>query len=223
MQISERDHALVTAAVSAAEKTTDGEIVTIVAGQSDSYLDVVLHWSMLVMFLVLALIAFRPDILTGLRGLIDGGWRHDYPMGELLTVLLLLLATSFLIARLIIGWTPLRMALTPRAVKARRVRRRALSCFSIGIEHQTKSRTGVLLYLSLGEHQAEIIADAAIAAKVAPEIWGEAMAVMIDAVRDGRPGEGMAAAVERIGAVLAEHFPHSGSDPNELPDRLVTL
>jgi putative membrane protein len=49
------------------------------------------------------------------------------------------------------------------------------------------------------------------------------MAALIAAVKDGRPGDGMAAAVEEIGVVLAEHFPHSGSNPNELPDRLIEL
>ena len=33
----------------------------------------------------------------------------------------------------------------------------------------------------------------------------------------------MAAAVERIGAVLAEHFPRTAGDVNELSDRLVEL
>ena len=43
------------------------------------------------------------------------------------------------------------------------------------------------------------------------------------AVRDGRTGDGMAEAVTQIGAVLAEHFPRSAGDTNELPDRLIEL
>ena len=49
------------------------------------------------------------------------------------------------------------------------------------------------------------------------------MAALIAAVRDGHAGEGMAACVTRIGAVLAEHFPRSEDDVNELPDRLIEL
>jgi putative membrane protein len=49
------------------------------------------------------------------------------------------------------------------------------------------------------------------------------MAVLIEAVRDGRPGDGMAAAVERIGAVLSQHFPKTSFDFNELPDRLIEI
>jgi len=60
----------------------------------------------------------------------------------------------------------------------------------------------VLIYLSLDEHRAEIVADRKINEKVEAEIWGEAMSVLIEAVKDGRPGEGLALAVEKVGAVL---------------------
>ena len=84
-------------------------------------------------------------------------------------------------------------------------------------------KTGVLIYLSMGEHMAEIVVDAAVAKAVEPEAWGAAMAALIDEVRAGRPGAGMAAAVKAVGAVLAQHFPKDHEDPNELPDRLIEL
>ncbi len=49
------------------------------------------------------------------------------------------------------------------------------------------------------------------------------MAALVDEVRAGRPGEGMAAAVTAIGEVLSGHFPKTGADTNELPDRLIEL
>ena len=222
MRLSEQDHARVSAAVTAAETTTDGEIVTIVADRSDAYHDVGLHWAVLAMLLALAVIALFPDFYMGLLDRLVG-WQHVWTTRELLTILLAVLTIKFLAVRFILAWMPLRMALTPRATKARRVRRRAIMLFKVGAEKRTASRTGVLLYLSLAEHRAEIVADEAIHGKVTPETWGEAMVALIDAVRAGRPGEGMAAAVARIGAVLAEHFPHTGTDPNELPDRLIEL
>ena len=110
----------------------------------------------------------------------------------------------------------------PRAT--RRVRRRAILLFRLAAENRTRARTGrAALPLSLAERRAEIVADASIAAKVAPETWGEAMAVLIEAVLKGRAGDGMVAAVERIGQVLAEHFPRSADETNELPDRLILL
>jgi putative membrane protein len=49
------------------------------------------------------------------------------------------------------------------------------------------------------------------------------MADLIEEVKAGRPGAGMAAAVARMGGVLAEHFPKTAADTNELPDRLIEL
>src|SRR3546814_3013575 len=70
---------------------------------------------------------------------------------------------------LILLWRPLRLALTPRAIKAQRVRARAIDLFKVGTEAKTVGRTGVLLYVSLRAHRADIVADEAIAAKVAPD------------------------------------------------------
>lgn len=223
MQLREDDRARVTAAVSAAETGTDGEIVPVVADRSDKYHDVGLHWAVLATLLVPAVAALRPGLLLATRGALDGGWRQAYPLGELLTVLLVIMALTFLLARLLFAAPAIRMVLTPRATKTRRVRRRALEVFRVGIEAHTTSRTGVLLYLSLAERQAEIVADAAIHAKVAPETWGDTMARLIDAVRDDRVGQGIAEAVGEIGAILATHFPRSNADPQELPNRLIQL
>jgi putative membrane protein len=138
-------------------------------------------------------------------------------------ILVVLLALAFLIVRLILAWMPLRMALTPGRTKTRRVHRRAIELFRTGCELKTKGRTGVVLYLSMLEHRAEIVADEAIATRVEPEIWGEAMAVLIDEVKAGRPGEGLAKAVEKIGDVLETILPRTVDDENELCDRLIEL
>jgi putative membrane protein len=98
-----------------------------------------------------------------------------------------------------------------------------MSLFKVGAESKTMGRTGVLLYLSMKEHRAEILADAAIASKVAPEVWGDAMVALLDQVRAGNPGAGVATAVAQMGVVLAEHFPKGCENPNELPDRLIEL
>jgi putative membrane protein len=125
--------------------------------------------------------------------------------------------------RYLIAWWPLRIAFTPAKTKTRRVRNEALALFKASTERRTRSRTGVLVYLSLAEHRAEIIGDEAIIAKVDPDEWGAAMAILIDHLKAGRAGEGMAAAVDAIGDVLARHFPHTGTDPDEMPNRTILL
>ena len=53
--------------------------------------------------------------------------------------------------------------------------------------------------------------------------WGEAMTALLADVRQGKVGDGIAAAVERVGVVLAEHFPRSAANSNEIPDKLIEL
>lgn len=222
-RLSPDDHALVTAAVITAERSSDGEIVTIVAARSDKYHDVALHWATLATLAAMAVCALLPGMLVALVDLLFGAWRPATTPGELLTALTVVAASTFLLALLVLRGSGVRAWLTPSATQTRRVRARAIELFRVGAEQRTKGRTGVLLYLSLAEHRAEIVADAAIHGRVAPEVWGEAMADLVAHVRGGRPGEGMAAAVARMGAVLAEHFPRSATDTNELPDRLIEL
>jgi putative membrane protein len=223
MRLTAEDHTKVTAAVTAAEAHTSGEIVTVVARRSDAYHDVALHWTVLAMLLVLALLAVWPQPLEALHARFGDPWGAGVSASFLLTAALVLMALVFLLCRLLLAWRPLRLALTPGATKERRVRRQAMALFRTGAEKRTVAATGVLLYLSLEEHRAELIADEAIHSKVAPETWGAAMAALIAGVKDGRAGDGLADAIGQVGAVLAEHFPRDAADVNELPDRLIEL
>lgn len=221
-KLSVEDHALVSAAIAAAEAKSDGEIVAIATERSDSYHDVGLHWAILVLFLVLAFFAAAPQYLVWWHNLLVG-WSTEPSNGELLTLLLLFALAKFLIVLFLLKWMPLRLALTPGSTKTRRVRRRAIDLFKAGAERRTVGRTGILIYLSMGEHRAEIVADEAIASVTTPETWGEAMAALLVEVKAGRPAEGIVAAVALIGEVLATHFPKSGEDSNEIPDKLIEL
>lgn len=221
--VTEADHLLVTQAVAAAEHHTSGEIVTIVTDLSDHYNDVSLAWASVAAFLALSVYAIFPEFYLGIVDRILGGWGHEYTANEYVAMISVALALKWVGTWLIMQWMPLRLALTPKYIKMNRVRARAISMFKVGTEAKTVGRTGVLLYLSMKEHRAEIVADEEIAKLVTPEIWGDAMVALLDHVKAGRPGEGMAAAVTQMGLVLAQHFPKGSENPNELPDRLIEL
>ena len=84
---------------------------------------------------------------------------------------------------------------------------------AIDIEARVKTtgRTGVLIYLSMREHRAEIVADESIAAKVSAEVWGEAMGDMHRALADFRQvrANSMGVAVWRD---LFDFYVFSGGD-----------
>ena len=222
-RLSEADHAKVSAAIAEAERSSDGEIVAVATDLSDSYHDVALHWAVLALIAVLAFAAACPSCLAWWIDLFLGGWRPEPSPRELLTALLIMAVLKFTAVLLILKYGPLRLALTPGATKTRRVRRRAIAVFKAGAERRTVGRTGILIYLSMGEHRAEIVADEAITKVTTPETWGEAMAALIVEVKAGRPADGIVAAVTQVGAVLKQHFPRSAADTNEIPDKLIEL
>lgn len=221
--LTDADRDAVSAAVAAAEEKSAGEIVTIMADRSDDYHDVALWWSAFVAVLALAVVGLFWPFYSGLIDQVTGAWQSEWHPAQVMGLALFIAVVKFIGMYLILLWRPLRLALVPAPLKHRRVRTRAVTSFKIGAERRTHGRTGVLIYLSLAERRAEIVADEAIAGQVQPEVWGAAMASLIGEIRAGRAGQGLVLAIEAVGAVLAQHFPRADDDTNELPDRLIEV
>lgn len=221
--LTEADHAIISDAVHSAELNSAGEIVTIVTERSDGYTDIALAWAVAAAMTALTALSVFPDACLGLVDRVLDRWDHPWTSQAVFALAASTAIITFLAMVLLQLWRPLKFALVPGLIKSARVRARAVTLFKVGAERRTTGRTGILIYLSLSEHRAEIVADEAIAGKVAPEVWGQAMAAMLSHIRAGRTAEGMAAAVEQVGAVLAQHFPRTADDKNELPDRLIEV
>jgi putative membrane protein len=221
--LSEAEHDLVSNAVKSAELTTAGEIVPVVTDRSDGYSDVALAWAAIVAFTAIAFLAIFPDFYLGLVDRVTGGWNSEWSPRGLFSLALAVGVLKFAGMWLIQLWKPLKFLLVPGPIKSARVRDRAVDIFKAAAERRTHGRTGVLLYLSMDEQRAEIVADEAIAGKVDAEVWGAAMAAMLAEIRQDHVGAGLAAAIEQVGKVLSEHFPRAEDDENELPDRLIEL
>ena len=221
--LDEQQHRIVSQAVADAEQTTSGEIVPVMADRSDGYSDVALWWAVSLAFTAMSALAFVPDALLSLRHAVAGDWANEPTLGELFALLTGLGVAVFLAVLTLQLLQPLKFALIPAPIKRQRVREAAIRHFKVGAERRTHGRTGVLLYVSMREHRAEIVADEPIAVKVDAEVWGVAMADMLEGIRKGNLAEGLAAGVRDVGAVLAEHFPRGDEDINELPDRLIEV
>lgn len=221
--LSIEDHTRISAAVSAAEDHSSGEIVTILAEQSDGYTDIALAWSILVAFAAIVALSLTPDFYLGLFDRITGSWANEWTPGEIFALAAGVGIVKFLVMMLIQLWPPLKFLLVPGSIKSARTRARALTCFKVGAERRTEVRTGILIYLSMREHRAEIVADEMIVQQVPDTAWEEAMTAMLSHIREGRVADGMIAAVGKVGAVLAQHCPRADDDRNELPDRLIEV
>jgi putative membrane protein len=221
--LDETQHKIVSNAVEDAEGMTSGEIVTVLADRSNEYADVALLWAAAIAFTVMSLFALFPLPFLDLWDRLVGGWLHEWTTGELATTVIALGLVSFTLAWAVQLWEPLKFALIPGPVKSARAHDAAVKHFKVGAERRTHGRTGVLIYLSMREHRAEIVADVPIAEKVPAEVWGEAMADMLVEIKKGCIAQGMAAGVRDVGKVLSEHFPRAEDDQNELPDRLIEV
>ena len=98
-------------------------------------------------------------------------------------------------------------------------RQRALDVFSLLRVWDTDANSGVLIYLLLADRRVEIVADRGIAAKVEQTQWDAICREMENAFRAGDFRGGSLAGVQRITALLAQHFPPGVRNPNELPNK----
>lgn len=202
MQITAEDHTAIAAAIRTAEQRTSGQLICVLAHASSRYAYVSILWaSVLALALPWPLIYLTP-------------WSVE-------RIFLAQLAL-FIAAGLVFSSTPLRLKLVPRRMQHGRAHRAALEQFFLRRVGHTAKRTGVLIFVSLAERYARIVADEGIAAKVPNAQWQAAIDALTGHMRDGRIAAGFVAAVERCGAVLAEHAPPDGS-PNMLPDRLYVM
>ncbi|ABC63883.1 TPM domain-containing protein [Erythrobacter litoralis] len=221
--LNEAQHKIVSDAVGAAEASTSGEIVTVLADRSDGYTDVILVWAAVVSFTLMSIFAAVPQPFMDFYDGLFGGWDHEWTTGELASMTILLGLLGFVLTWAVLSWDRLTFLAVPGPVKTARVHQRAIKHFKVGAERRTTGRTGIMIYLSMREHRAEIVADEPIAKLVDAEVWGEAMEDMLVEIKQGRIAEGMAAGVRDVGVVLSEHFPRTDDDENELPDRLIEV
>ncbi|MEE4338771.1 TPM domain-containing protein [Erythrobacter sp.] len=221
--LDEAGHKLVSDAVAEAEMQTSGEIVTVLADRSDGYTDIALLWAAGAAFTAMSLFAALPQPFLDLWDGLIGGWSHEWTTGELASMTIALGLIAFAATWAAQLWEPVKWLLVPGPIRTARVHAMAQRQFKVGAEGRTHGRTGVLIYLSMSEHRAEIVADRPIAEKVDAEVWGEAMGDMLGHIAAGRIAKGLAVGVRDVGFVLAQHFPRAEDDENELPDRLIEV
>lgn len=202
MRLTPEDYAAVSAAIRKAEQRTAGQIVCVLAHASSAYSYIPILWaSAAALVTPWPLIYFTP-------------WSVER--------IFLIQLIVFIVVGFALTWMPLRMALVPPAVRRARAHRAGLEQFVLRGITRTKNRSGILIFVSLAERYARIVADEGIAAKVHSSEWQAAVDALTAHMGQGRLAEAFTVAIERCGGVLAEHAPPDGS-PNELPDRLYVM
>ena len=200
MAISKQDRERISAAIRAVERRTSGEIVCVLARTSSD--------AVALPILIAAVVALAlPWLLVALTTL------------PVLRVLALQVLTFVALAGLL-GLPRIRVALMPRAARRAVAHRAAMEQFiSRGIA-RTEDRCGILIFVSLAERYARVVADDGIAAKVQQRQWQAAVDALIAHTKDGRIADGFIAAIELCGNELAAHFPRTATSRDELPIKI---
>lgn len=199
------DRARITAAIHAAEKSTSGEFVAVVARASEHYVALPLLWSA-----ILALLFPGACLLAGA----SLTWVHLYQIQLLIFIALTVLLLSV---------PGLHLTLVPRHVKRAHAARLAKAQFYAQGVQLTPHHSGVLLFVSLAERYVEIVADKGIHERIGEARWKAIIDGFVAQVRRGRVADGFVETIGACGAAMAEHYPPDPSETHELSDGLIEL
>jgi putative membrane protein len=203
MSISAQDRDRISAAIRGVEAKTSGEIVCVLARtSSDATALPVLMAATVALALPWLLVAFTEMSVH--------------------RILLLQIAT-FLVLAPMLCLPRVRVSLVPPAARRAVSHRAAMQQFVLRNLAHKADRTGVMIFVSLAERYARIIADEGIAARVPQSEWQAAVDALVVHIRDGRIADGFVAAIDACGNVLATHFPRTGASRDELPDRIYVI
>ena len=203
MNISQQDRERISAAIRAAEATTSGEIVCVLAQTSSDT-------TALPILLAAVVAVALPWLLVALTAF------------SVHRILLLQTAVFFVLS-ILLSLPRVRVALLPRAARRAAAYRAATEQFHIRGVSRKKDRSGILIFVSLAERYARIIADEGIVARVPQSEWQGAVDLLVAHMRGGRVADGFIAAVEACGLVLMANFPRTEMSRDELPDRIYII
>jgi putative membrane protein len=214
--LSETEKATLSAKINHAESRTRAEIVTVIAQTSDGYRYIPTLWAALA-----ALSA--PGLYYLWSSLNSDGWvtteladNASYWLYSIQVLLFLGLGMIFQIPKA-------RLWMIPKRVKRQRAARHAREQFFLQNLHETKGRTGILIFVSVAEHYVEIIVDTAVADVVDNHVWNKTVEKFIEHLRTGDISKGFESTIEQCRQIAWEHFPAPDGRPDELPNHLIEV
>ncbi|PLC58957.1 TPM domain-containing protein [Photobacterium carnosum] len=189
--------------ISDMEKTTDAELITIMATKADDYYFVPTLWAAIIALFVPALLIITPLWL------------------ELTDILLVQLA-AFVVLTLIFRIPAIKYRLLPKVVKHRRASLVAREQFLTNGVHRTKQHLGVMIFVCEAEHYVEILTDYGINDCISDEAWQSIVRDFTKDVKAGKTFEGFIQCLQQSGKLLTNALPYT-EEKNELPNCLVVI
>lgn len=194
------------AAIDRAEELTSGEIVPVIVTRSASVGHVPLTLTLLLtLVVVVAELPFSEWLWVT-------PWAWLWPV-----VLVVIYGVAHFLAKLM--WV--QKIFVPERDEVEEVHQRAHLEFYANRVNRTQGGTGVLIFVSVMEKKAVVLADEALAQKVPKETWDQVVSDLGKKLHKGEWGEGFVDAIHTCGRHLQTHFPIQGARVNELKNHLV--
>lgn len=201
--LSKQEQDQVTAAISAVERDTDAELVTVLTSQSDNYSYIPLLWAAIIALLV-------PGVLNYFLGWFGAD------------LLMLVQWAAFAVLSLIFQLPAINTRLIPRQVRYWRASNLARRQFLEQNLHHTEGGTGMLIFVSEAERYVEILVDQGISSRIDNATWESIVASFTQKVKQGETLQGFLNCIEACGQHLKTAVPAT-HERDELPNHLIVL
>ncbi len=216
---SEEQRERIEKAVVEAEAKTSCEIVPVVAtasGRYDRAEDMIGLWA--------AIIAASTVWLTFPPISNESGSWDQVPFYVGLLTLVASIVVSFIAGVVLgnrIGW--LRHLFTPRKQMLEEVSARAREIFFDKRIHHTSGATGMLIYVSLFEHQAVVLGDQMVLEKLGQKSLDGLCRQLTEGLHQGDAVEAICSVIAQAGNQLSGPLPRAAGDVNELQNTLILI
>lgn len=200
MRVDDEAKKRIEAAITAAEKGTDGEIVVVIADRSARWDGPRALFASAVALLAMFVAAIANRAM-------DAAWEPF--IGTIAFAAAFLLASMESVTRLLLHNHDVDGAVLAAA---------KIAFLDRGV-HRTREQSGVLVFLSLLERRVQILGDEGVHNEIGPDGWRAFADRIVDAARLDRVDD-FASVIADVGVVLARSFPKV-HEKNELPDEVV--
>lgn len=202
LKLSQDELNAIEAAIVEAETQSSGEIVVSIAASSNDYSSV--PWC----------VALSSGVLASLVLYFKHGW--GMPLAEIF----LIQATAFALGFFLGSFDGVKRVLISQKWMQSVVDLHALAQFSAAGLHETRHRTGILIYISELERVVEVLADRGINEKVPEDYWKVHVDKIITGIKGNQFAPSLLSVLAEVGAKLKKDFPRGENDVNELSNKV---
>lgn len=207
--LNEDDISQIEKAVAQAELKTNGEIVPVIVRQSAATRSL---FGFLFALLFLSFFSVSDLLLKEMLDL------STYPAAAI--SILIYLSLVPISARLSQSEFIIRRFIHPLDLDQQAYQRAILEFYSLDL-NKTDGSTGVLIFISMVDHEVVILGDKAINDKIKENEWEKIKDQMLVDLKQKEVASAFIKAINSAGLILEKHFPKGLSNPNELKNKLI--